>query len=179
MTDVSINGVWLSTIGVSLVDRTIPVLPEAEEYTIKLAERDGDISFGSTYGPRVINLGLYVLDDYHRTVVKLAQIFNAKRGVLDLMFSDIPLKHYKVRYSGTISLDSGSVNRQIDIPLKMNDPFPESDEKVLETTITQSPQVITVESQGDVRSKPVIVLTNNGTTTLANFKIRNEYLLEG
>ncbi|MFB6473026.1 phage tail domain-containing protein [Paenibacillus glucanolyticus] len=177
--DVSINGLWLSSIGVTLVDRVIPPLPEAKEYTIELADRDGDISFGSSYGPRVINLGLFILGDYHRTVARIAQVFNAKLGVLDLVFSDVPSKHYKVRYSGTISLDAASVNRQVDIPLKMNDPFPVSDERVLETTITRTPQVVSVESQGDVRSKPLIVLTNIGTTTLQSFKIRNEYLMEG
>lgn len=101
--------------------------------------------------------------------------FNTRRGQLDLVFSDRPGKHYFGKYRGTISWDESTGNRVIDIPLKMYDPFPESDEKITELTITQSPQVISIESTGDERASPVIVLTNTGTTTLSNFKISNEY----
>ncbi|KOP64357.1 hypothetical protein AMS62_03105 [Bacillus sp. FJAT-18019] len=177
--DVSVNGEWVSRTGAVLVYRNIPGLPEATENTVQIAERDGEIDFGSTYGARPVGLGFFITGDYDTTVSLLMRQFNTRRGVLELVFSDRPGKHYFAQYRGTMSWDESTGNRVIDIPLKMYDPFPESDEKITELTITQSLQVISVQSLGDERASPVIVMTNVGTTTLQSFKIRNEYLMEG
>ncbi|MUG45530.1 phage tail domain-containing protein [Paenibacillus woosongensis] len=180
MMDVSINGEWISEVtGAVLVYRNIPGLPEATENTVKIAERDGEIDFGSTYGARPVGLGFFITGDYDTAVSLLMRQFNTRRGVLDLVFSDRPGKHYFAQYRGTMSWDESTGNRVIDISLKMYDPFPESDERITELTITQSPQVIRVQSIGDERASPIIVLTNIGTTTLQSFKIKNEYLVEG
>ncbi|EHB50124.1 MULTISPECIES: phage tail domain-containing protein [Paenibacillus] len=177
--DVSVNGEWISETGAVLVRRSIPGLPEATENTVEIAERDGEVDFGSTYGARPIGLAFFITGDYDTTVSLLMRQFNTRRGVLDLVFSDRPGKHYFAQYRGTMSWDESTGNRVIDIPLKMYDPFPESDERITELTITRSPQVVNVQSIGDERASPVIVLTNIGTTTLQSFKIRNEYLMEG
>lgn len=174
--DVSVNGEWISEVtGAILVRRSIPGLPEAIENTVEIAERDGEIDFGSNYGARQIGLAFFISGDYDTTVGLLMRIFNTRRGQLDLVFSDRPGKHYFAEYRGSMSWDESTGNRVIDIPLKMYDPFPESDERITELTITQSPQVISIESAGDERASPVIVLTNTGTTTLQSFKITNEY----
>lgn len=174
--DVSINGEWASDIGAVLVQRNIPGLPEAKENTVEIAERDGAYDFGSTYSPRPIGLGFFITGDYDTTVSLLMRMFNIKRGVLDIVFSDRPDKHYFAEYRGTMSFDSSAGNRVIEIPLKMNEkPFPESKENVYETMITDSPKVIKISSVGDERASPVIVLTNTGNTTLNGFRIANEY----
>nr|WP_243895832.1 phage tail domain-containing protein [Paenibacillus sp. F411] len=162
-----------------MVRRYIPGLPEATEHTVEIAERDGEIDFGTTYGARPVGLAFFITGDYDTTVSLLMRQFNTRRGVLDLVFSDRPSKHYFAQYRGTMGWDESTGNRVIDIPLKMYNPFPESDEKITELNITRSQQVISVQSLGDERASPVIVLTNVGTTTLQNFKIRNEYLMEG
>lgn len=177
--DVSVNGEWISEVtGAVLVRRSIPGLPEAVENTVEIAERDGAIDFGSTYKARPVGLAFFITGDYDSTVSLLMRKFNTRRGVLDIVFSDRPGKHYFAQYRGTMSWDESTGNRVIDIPLKMYDPFPESDERITELTITQSPQAISVRSIGDERASPVIVLTNIGTTTLQSFKIRNEYKVE-
>lgn len=177
--DVSVNGEWISEVtDAILVRRSIPGLPEAIENTVEIAERDGEIDFGSTYGARPIGLAFFIAGDYDTTVGLLMRKFNTRRGRLDLVFSDRPGKHYFAEYRGSMSWDESTGNRVIDIPLKMYDPFPESDEKITELTITQSPQVISIESAGDERASPVIVLTNVGTTTLNGFTIKNEFKTE-
>lgn len=174
--DVSVNGEWISEItGTVLVRRTIPGLPEAIENTVEIADRDGAIDFGSTYGARPIGLAFFITGDYDTTVSLLMRKFNTRRGQLDLVFSDRPGKHYFAQYRGTMSWDESTGNRVIEIPLKMYNPFPESDERITELTITQSPQVISIESAGDERASPVITLTNIGTTTMNSLKIQNEY----
>lgn len=139
MVDVSVNGVWISSIGLKLVGRTLPPLPEAEEFAVKIAGRDGEYDFGTTYGPRMIRLDVYVMDDFHPTIARVAAMFNAKRGNLEIKFSDLPGKRYMTKFRGTLDFDSSSVNHMLTIPLKMDDPFPESElEKVVETLITRS-----------------------------------------
>ncbi|MGP0583708.1 phage tail domain-containing protein [Paenibacillus timonensis] len=177
--DVSVNGEWISEVtGTILVRRSIPGLPEAIENTVEIAERDGALDFGSTYAARPIGLAFFITGDYDTTVGLLMRKFNTRRGLLDLVFSDRPGKHYFGEYRGTMSWDESTGNRVIDIPLKMYDPFPESDERINELNITQSPQVISVQSAGDERASPIIVLTNTGTTTLSGFTIKNEYQTE-
>lgn len=180
--DVKVNGQWISELGAVLVGRTLPTLPEAEENTVKLAGRDGEIDFGTTYATRPLELSFYVLGDrsqYHNIVNRLANIFHAKRGNLELIFSDIPDKRYMAQYRGSVDYDQSSANHQVNFPFKMYDPFPESSQEfVLEPTITQSPQNVTVQSGGDIPANPIIVLTNQGTTVIRKFRIANEYLIE-
>lgn len=174
--DVSVNGEWISSsIDALLVRRTIPGLPEATENTVEIADRDGAIDFGSNYGARPVGLAFFITGDYDTTVALLMRKFNTRRGELDLVFSDRPGKHYFAQYRGSMSWDESTGNRVIEIPLKMYDPFPESDERITELNISQSPKVIPVISDGDERASPVIVLTNTGTTTIRSFKITNEY----
>ncbi|NUU74184.1 distal tail protein Dit [Paenibacillus xylanilyticus] len=180
--DVKVNGLWVSTIGATLVGRTLPTLPEAEENTVKLAGSDGEEDFGSTYATRPLELSFYVMGDaseYHEIMNRLANIFHAKRGELELIFSDRLDRRYMAKYRGTTGYDPSSVNHQVDIPLKMYNPFPESSEEfVFEPIITKSPQIVTVKSGGDIPANPVIVLTNQGTNVIRNFRIANEYLIE-
>lgn len=173
--DVSVNGEWVSGTGAVLVRRNIPGLPEAAENTVEIAERDGEIDFGSTYGARAIGLAFFITGDYDPTVSLLMRQFNTRRGILDLVFSDRPGKHYFAQYRGTMSWDESTGNRVIDIPLKMYDPFPESDERIMELSVTSSNQEVRVESMGEIQSSPIITLTNTGTTTIKGFRIRNEF----
>ena len=127
MNDVSVNGVWLSTLDILLVSREIPALPDTEENTIKLAGRDGVKNFGSTYAARPIGLGLFIMgDDYDGTVAKLAAVFNIRRGPLVIIFDDRPDKRYIAEYRGSISFDTSTGNRLVSVPLKMDDPWVES-----------------------------------------------------
>ncbi|MDQ0168780.1 phage-related protein [Paenibacillus tundrae] len=103
-------------------------------------------------------------------------MFNAKRGEITLEFADMPGKYYRAVYNGTLALGATG-SREINVELKMNDPWPTGAEKVTEVEITRSPETITVESAADVSAQPVITLTNTGTTTIRSFRITNEYTL--
>ncbi|MFD1270640.1 distal tail protein Dit [Paenibacillus motobuensis] len=179
--DVKVNGIWLSSVGASLFERRLPILPEVEENTLKLADKDGELDFGVTYGPRVIDLTIYIEAPpakFHATLARLARLFNANRGEVTLEFSDMPGKFYRARNNGTLALDGQIGSRMVNVSLKMNDPWPTGPEKVTETTITKSPESVTVESLADVRAQPVITLTNVGTTTIKSLRITNEYTNE-
>jgi len=66
------------------------------------------------------------------------------------------------------------------LPFMAFDPFAYSDqEQIREDVITVSPHEQVVEVAGNVRTAPVIVLTNEGAETITYFRITNEYKLEG
>lgn len=185
MIEVTADGVSLRSIGLGVKKHNIPILPPTVDNGLAIAERDGEIDFGSTYGPRTFELECVVMADdptldYHRRVAQVAALFNIRKGDIVFTFSDRPGKRYIGRYAGTMDIEKLIFDGDVTIPIRMGEnPFPVSGEKITEVTITQSPQVVTVQSIGDERASPVIVLTNIGTTTLQSFKIKNEYLMEG
>ncbi|MFB5761100.1 phage tail domain-containing protein [Paenibacillus medicaginis] len=184
MIDATVNGVSFKSIGLGLKKHNIPVLPPTKDYSLEIAERDGELDFGSTYGPRIINLECVVMADdttldYHRRVARVAALFNAKKGDIVFTFSDLPGRRYIGRYAGTLDIEKILFDGDLTIPIKMGEhPFPESDENITEVIITQSPQMIAVTSNGDERASPIIVLTNTGNNIIQNFRITNEYQVE-
>jgi phage-related protein len=178
--DVAVNGVWLSEHGAALFERRLPVLPETEDNTLKLAGTDGVVDFGASYGARSVGLTFEITSsaaEYHRTLAYLARTFNAKRGEVTLEFADMPGKYYVATYAGTLELGATG-SRLIDVNLRMNDPWPTGSEVVTEVTITASPQSVVIESEADVRAQPVITMVNTGGITVRGFTITNEYVLE-
>ncbi|MEI2280685.1 phage tail domain-containing protein [Paenibacillus polysaccharolyticus] len=123
---IKINEIDLETIGFALIERSLPVLPETEDNTVKLAGSDGVIDFGSTFGPRVINVTLYCFaQDYHAALAQLAAMMSVHGPQIYVEFHDLPAKRYPVVYSGTLSVQATG-SRTINLPLKMNDPWPQS-----------------------------------------------------
>lgn len=177
------DGVQFSSIGLGLKSHNISVLPPTKDNTLELADRDGAIDFGSTYGPRTFNLECIVMADdstidYHNRVAQVAALFNIRKGDIEFTFSDRPGKRYIGRYAGTMDIQKIIFDGELTIPIAMSEnPFPESDERVYESTITQSPQTLKIVSDGDERATPLIVLTNTGLNTIQSFKIINEYEL--
>ncbi|OMF72475.1 phage tail protein [Paenibacillus peoriae] len=184
MIDATVDGKSFKSIGLGLKTHNIPVLPPTKDHSLEIAERDGELDFGSTYGPRTINLECVVMADdttldYHRRVAQVAALFNAKKGDIVFTFSDLPGRRYIGRYAGTLDIEKILWDGELTIPIKMGEyPFPESDENIRETIITQSPQTVSVTSVGDERASPIIVLTNIGNNDIRNFRIANEYQVE-
>ncbi|WP_145323020.1 phage tail domain-containing protein [Paenibacillus xylanexedens] len=184
MINATADGKSFREIGLGLKKHNIPVLPPTRDYSIEIAGRDGEIDFGSTYGPRVINLECIVMADdttldYHRRVAQVAALFNAKKGDIVFTFDDLPGRRYIGRYAGTLDIEKILFDGELTIPIKMGEhPFPESEENLKEIVITNSPQTVSITSSGDEKASPVIVLTNQGTNAIRKFRIANEYLIE-
>ncbi|RTZ38161.1 phage tail protein [Paenibacillus polymyxa] len=184
MIDATVDGKSFKSIGLGLKTHNIPVLPPTKDHSLEIAERDGELDFGSTYGARLINLECILMADdttldYHRRVAQVAALFNAKKGDIVFTFSDLPGRRYIGRYAGTLDIEKILWDGELTIPIKMGEhPFPESDENIKEVIITQSPQTVSVISTGDERASPIIVLTNIGNNEIRNFRIANEYQVE-
>ncbi|WP_135552114.1 phage tail domain-containing protein [Paenibacillus cymbidii] len=179
----TVNGVSFASLGLAVQKHDIPVLPPTRDYNAEISGMDGEVDFGSDYGPRTISLECLLMADdatmdYQDKVAALAKMFNAKRGDLVYTFSDLPGKRYKARYAGTMPIEKVIFDGRVTIPLKMHDPYPEGDEHIVETTIASTPAVVEVESIGTVETPPVIVLTNTGVTTITGFTLKIEYPVE-
>lgn len=184
MIEVTVNGVTFSSLGLGVKRHDIPVLPPTKDNTVEIAGMDGEIDFGSTYGPRLINIECILMaddatTDYQARVAVIAALFNAKKGDLAFTFSDIVSKHYMARYCGTMSIEKLIFDGNVTIPIKMHDPFPYGEEIVVEETIVTSPKLLFINSGGNIRTSPIIVLTNTGVNIIHGFTIDNEFLVEG
>lgn len=178
-----VNGIDTATIDLELVDFFIPPLPTVSDYSVKIADKDGEVDLGMSYGPRVIQLLFFITSNtdlgYHQKIAAASNMFNPKKGDQTITFDgELAGKRYMARAAGTVPISKGSVVRTLSIPLKMHDPYPEGDEQIYESTLTSSPEAIEIVSDGDVETTPIITLTNTGLNTIHGFTIRNEYEVE-
>lgn len=183
MIEVTVNGVTFTSLGLGVIKHDIPPLPPTRDYNLEIAGMDGEIDFGSTYGPRLINIECILMaddatTDYQTKVAAIALIFNAKRGDLSFTFSDIVGKNYLARYAGSMAIEKIIFDGNITIPLKMHNPFPIGDEHIVESTLTTSPGSLIYISQGTVESEPLIQLINTGASTIHGFTITNQILVD-
>jgi predicted phage tail component-like protein len=128
MIEVTVNGVTFSSLGLGVKRHDIPVLPPTKDYSVEIAGMDGEIDFGSTYGPRLINIECILMADnptidYQAKVAAIAAFFNAKKGDMKFTFSDIVGKWYMARYCGSMAIEKIIFDGNITIPLKMHDPY--------------------------------------------------------
>jgi phage-related protein len=181
--EAKVDGITFSSLGLGLKNHNIPVLPDTKDYTLDIAGRDGSVDFGSVYGARPFSLECVLMaddptTDYQVKVAALAVIFNAKRGDQAFTFDDRPGIRYIGRYSGTMPIEKLIFDGNVSIPIKMNDPFPESlqDTSAKEygqgleygqsleysthsVQVTSSSQAIPIQNDGNVEATPFIRIT--------------------
>lgn len=106
---------------------------------------------------------------------------NGRPRTLELRRAFEPDKFYLVRYAGSASLERLIYNSigMFELELVAFDPFAYSvQEHITEQVLTTSLTTLIIQSGGNIRSEAVIILTNNGSNTLSNFRITNEYQIE-
>ncbi len=155
-------------------DSRFEMLPGVREYTEAIPGRHGEIDFGMEFGPRAIELRCVVEVIYAQQLAKMREIagqINPLNGEHELTFADDPGKIYKVKYAGSMAMDSLKRNvtwMEFVLPFKMKDPFIYSDtgkSLVGSGTIANDGTVETpliVEIKGDVTNPGVDI----GSTTL-------------
>jgi len=98
---------------------------------------------------------------------------------LKLRLRERPGQFFTVRFVGSLDVERIIGTGLFSLPFVAFDPFAYSDqEQIHEEVITSSPYEQIVNVVGNVRTSPVIVLTNEGMETITYFKITNEYRLE-
>lgn len=197
MSSITLGGVKDVDLGFRVLEESQePLIPSTRDQGMVIDGRHGTHDFGAvlegkpfTYEcafiPQGTNYKKPSAADLQRCVRRLAQHMTDSYGRprdMTLRRSWEPDKYYIVRYAGSTPLERIAYSSIgfFTLPLMAFDPFAYSNkEHIIETTITASPTEIEAVSRGSVRTQPVIVLTNQGTTTIRKFTIVNEYRLEG
>ncbi|MCL6457745.1 MAG: phage tail family protein [Gorillibacterium sp.] len=165
------DGVSFESIGLGLKSHNIPVLPPTKDNTLELADRDGAVDFGSTYGPRQFNLECILMADdptldYQRRVALMAALFDIRKGDIAFTFGDLPGKRYMARYAGTMDIQKLIFDGEVTIPIKMNNPWPESTQ---DTSVREYGQGLEY-GQGYLYSDYAMWISANGQSVV----VRNE-----
>jgi predicted phage tail component-like protein len=162
-----------------------PILPNTRDRSVIVPGRNGGWDFGADLDSRSFDLECAFnaptsseLQARAELLARLLVDANGKPRPLELVFEVHPERTYTVRYSGSLGIDRIAGLGKFTLPLVAFDPHSVGPENVYEATITASPTLITIESTGDIRTQPVIVLTNTGIGTINEITLTNEYQLE-
>jgi len=162
-----------------------PILPGTRDMTLTVPGRNGAWDYGADMEPRlfVLECGMITSDRFalQYAVERLARLLVDSYGrprTLPLTFDVRPDRTYQARYSGTLDIDRITATGRFDLPMVAFEPYAMGPIQDNENVITASPYDKVIVSQGEVRTQPLIVLTNEGTTVIKKFRITNEYKLE-
>jgi len=161
-----------------------PILPATRDRTLTIPGRNGAWDFGADMEPREFNLDCAFIaqspEKLQFNAEKLARLLvdaHGKPRTVRLVFSVHPDRTYTVRYSGSWPIERLAGMGRFKLPLIAYDPYALGNESYINTTLTASPAVITIQSPGDVETEPVIVLTNQGGV-INGFTISNEHEID-
>lgn len=163
-----------------------PGLPGTVDRTLTIPGRHGQYDFGAELNvrPFVLDCAFLTKDAFtlQQKVMELSRFLVDSYGKprnLKLRFRERPGQHFNVRFVGSFDIDRIIGTGVFSLPFTAFDPFAYADEEqIYEDVVTVSPYITNVETVGNVRTSPIIVLTNEGSTTITNFRITNEYRLE-
>lgn len=163
-----------------------PILPTTREKTLVIPGRNGAMDFGADMEPRYFSFRCAFVeqapDQLQIAMERFARLLvdhYGKPRAVELILSEHPDRSYIVRYTGSLPVDRLVGMGVFSLPLVAFEPYSQGPEQVMEEVITTTPKNLTIESVGDILTEPVIILTNEGNTTITKFTITNEYRLEG
>jgi len=163
-----------------------PGLPATVDRTLTIPGRHGQYDFGAELSTRSIVLDCAFVTrnatELQQKVMELSRYLVDSFGrprTLKLRLRERPGQFFTVRFVGSLDVERIIGTGLFSLPFVAFDPFAYSDqEQIHEDVITSSPYEQIVNVVGNVRTSPVIVLTNEGMETITYFKITNEYRLE-
>jgi len=196
MSSITLGGVRDVDLGFRVLEEsTEPLIPSTRDRTMTIDGRHGTYDFGADLdakpfvyrcafvaeGTNYSNPSAAALQACVRRLAQhMTDSYGRPRDMI-LRRSWEPDKYYIARYSGDTPLERvvySSIGL-FTLPLVAFDPFAYANvEQIFETTFGESPFEIEIESAGNIRTQPVIMLRNVGSTTITNFKITNEYKVE-
>ncbi len=116
----------LQPLGVVVLHGKNDLLPGSRDYNEEIPGRHGEIKFGHTFQPRLLELRVaQSTDPATREQLKrtLAKWLNPLAGPQPLVFAEDIEKMYYVKYAGKIDLNQWPNYMEFTIPFKASDPF--------------------------------------------------------
>ena len=164
------------------LDTVIPNLPETRDYLTTIAGRHGSYDFGADLSARGFLLNCYFEEELDHAQIQAAVLaLNAhlldnwgKPKTMELVFDWDDDKHYNVRYSGGVGVDTAQAlaRRKFTLPLIAFEPFAFSDEVEVEYDITDSPVSLWYTVESGLNVPITIILDNEGLNTLHGFSFK-------
>lgn len=197
MSSIILGGVRDVDLGFRVLEEsTEPLIPSTRDKTMIIDGNHGAYDFGAELEPKPFtyrcafipngtNYAQPSAQELQRCVRRLAEHLTDRTGRprnIKLQRAFEPDKYYIARYSGSAPLDRIVYNSlgMFTLPLIAFDPFAYANlDQIYQDVITDEPYIFNVESLGNVSTPCVIELTNEGDTTINNFKISIEYRVEG
>ncbi|UPK45772.1 phage tail domain-containing protein [Paenibacillus pabuli] len=163
-----------------------PGLPDTVDRTLNIPGRNGQYNYGADIGARTFVYDCAMITkDYmalQQAVMGLASHLVDSYGKprkLELRQRERPNQAFAVQLTGSFDPERIMGLGMFSLSLIAHDPFAYGLEQIEEVLITTSPYKQQVVSKGNVRTAPLIVITNQGNKALSRLRITNEYLLEG
>jgi predicted phage tail component-like protein len=167
----SLGGVTSSSLGLILIDKEIPFMPEIEEQSEEMPGLDGGYDFGIRYKPKIIPVTVRLLDSsskfiYNTRLRNIASAFNPRLGSKALIFDDENDKQYFARLNETFSPKRlGLISDEFTLSFICYDPFTYS---VAEKDLANATSV-TANNAGSHLGKPKLIITKTaGAGVLRN-----------
>lgn len=157
----SLGGVTSSSLGLIVIEKEIPLMPELEDQVEEMPGIDGAYDFGVNFKPKIIPVKVRLLDNsskaiYNTRLRNLASALNPRLGSKALIFDDENDKQYFARLTETFSPTRiGLISSEFTLSFICYDPFTYS---VAEKDLTNATS-ITANNAGSWLSKPKLYIT--------------------
>lgn len=176
----AINSAHSSNFPLLVRSVTRPVLPMVRQQYETIPGRDGSYDYSDgKLEDAVVSVECSLITEsitsLRAAVRAISQWIYGNGGKVRLRFDDEPAVFYYGRIANQIDPEQIATIGEFTLQFRC-DPFAYSSETIIEQTFTASPYSVTVSSQGSVGSPPVIILTNQGGSTVQSFTIKSENL---
>lgn len=163
-----------------------PGLPDTVDRTLNIPGRNGSYNFGADIGARTFVYDCAMITKNYMALQQAvmglaAHLVNSygKPRKLELRQRERPNQAFTVQLTGSFDPERIIGLGMFSLSLIAHDPFAYGLEQISEKVITTSPDVQQIQSKGNVRTAPLIVITNQGSQAITRLRITNEYLVEG
>lgn len=162
-----------SEFGVNLLSYKVNA-PELREYEEELPGIPGSLDYGTEWSKRSIDLRIDITPTAEAFKVQQSKILNWFKPTLTaglLVFDELPDRFYYAKFTGKLGTEQFGTYGTFEFAMKCTDPFIHGPDQILEHSITNSPETITIISAGTEPAYPIIRLQNVGSNIINGFTL--------
>ena len=160
-----------------------PVSPNIRKRELTIPGKAGKINCGDEYDVRTFELPLVTVNTTTKAGVQdvIRQLIDeltnnpGEPREVSLSFDKEPNLHYGVKLNQSSPVDRHPAHfAEFALNLVATQPYALGDEETVTATITDSPQDIAVENDGNVETPVNITITNEGDNTISDFTLKTK-----
>lgn len=181
----TLGGKTNEDLNISMLNSPREALPEVMGKIEENHNRPGGHDYGGDYAGLTIDLECYFTragneDNLQEDIRALTDHLTDAQGKpreLDLTFPEEPDLRYTVRYDGSglgVERGLGENQGEFTLTLVAADPRAKGPKETVSKTITSSPEEMSVENSGNVRTPVIIRITNTGSSTINHFELSSK-----